>query len=108
MSGFSETAAKTRPIMQVSSVVIGLAGLLLLLAGFGTLYTAFIAQIRTFGVELAPVFILVGGYFSWIPYRVIRRYSRAAVVHFWIGAVAVSFGLVFIVWLLAYVFLFSA
>jgi hypothetical protein len=106
MIGFSKTSAKACPVMQVSSVVIGLAGLLLLFVGLTTLYSAFIARIRTFGVELAPVFILVGGYVSWIPYRIIRRYSRTSVVHFWIGAVAVSFGLIFIVGLLAYVFLF--
>ena len=82
--------------MQVSSVVIGLAGLLLLLTGLGILYSAFIEHVRTFGVELAPILILVGGYFAWIPYRVIRRYSRRAVMHFWIGAVLVSLGLAFI------------
>jgi hypothetical protein len=106
MIGFSKTTAKARPVMQVSSVVIGLAGLLLILMGLTTLHSACIARIRTFGVELAPVFILAGGYCSWIPYRIIRRYSRAAVVHFWIGAVTVSFGLIFIAGLLAHVFLF--
>ena len=93
--------------MRVSSVAIGLAGLLLLLTGLSILFSAFVARDREFGIALAPVFILAGAYFSWIPFRVIRRYSRAAVVHFWIGAVAFSFGFVFIGWQLARVFLSS-
>jgi hypothetical protein len=100
MSGYPETTPKARPIMQVSSLVIGLVGLFLVLTGLSTLYSGFIARERQFGIALAPVFILVGGYFSSIPYLVIRRYSRSAVVHFWIGASGVLFGLSFIVLLL--------
>ena len=93
--------------MRVSSVAIGLVGVLLLLAGLSVLFSAFVARDREFGIALAPAFVLAGAYFSWIPYLVIRRYSRAAFVHFWIGAVALSFGFVIIGWQLAHALLFS-